>query len=375
VKVAISKQILGVLRFKTRGETLNSPHFWAIIVFTLFLVFIYQAWPWRVWKFSDGVWQWFFWLSPLYKLAIVEATNHIVGIIFFIPIIYSGLFFSWRGTMVTSLLSLGGVLPIIVGMWNTSVLVSNIALLLVPFLSISIIVFEIDWRRKERKIFNERERERIMYISRILEAQENERRSIAQELHDETIQTLLAMASRAEVLLSSDCANIHEMRANTKFTRKTTLETVENLRRISLSLRPSILDNLGLISALRWLVDNMSNETDIDVRFIISGTQRKISNQAEAAIFRVAQEALHNIKHHSKAGIAVITLEFTAECIKLTIEDNGQGFSPPPEIDKYATKGKLGLIGMQHRIKLLNGTFEIRSKPGKGTLLLINVKC
>ncbi|MDH5695631.1 MAG: sensor histidine kinase [Dehalococcoidia bacterium] len=366
--------MVGIFPVKTKGKIVNSPHFWAIIVITLVLIFIYQAWPWREWKFIYGVWQWFPWLSSLYRLALVEFMNRIVGILFFVPIIYAAVVFSWRGALTTSLLSLGGVLPIIVDMWSINALITNMVLLLLPLFIVSIAAFELEWRRKEKKIFAEREEERRIYISKVFEAQDNERQRIARDLHDETIQTLLAVANSAETLVASDKKDISEIERNAAWIRDTTLSTADNLRRITLELRPSVLDDLGLVPALRWLVDRMNTECDIHTRIVVNGVERKLSPQAEVIMFRVVQEALNNIKRHSKANGAVITLEFAAEYLKITIQDDGQGFRPPKKIDKLADKGKLGLIGMQQRINFLDGTFQIRSRLGEGTLLLIKVK-
>jgi two-component system sensor histidine kinase DegS len=370
------KRMIGILPVKTKGKIVNSPHFWAIIVITLFLIFIYHAWPWREWKFEHGVWQWFPWLSSLYSLAIAEYLNRVVGILFLVPIIYAAVVFLWKGALAVCLVSLGGgVLPIIVDMWSITSIIPNIAVLLIPFLAVSIATFEIEWRRKERKIFAEREAERQVYVSKVLESQENERLRIAQELHDGTIQTLLVIANRAQNLIPSGYGNMTGVKRNAEWIRDTTLEAVEGLRRTSLDLRPSILDDLGLIPALRWLVDNMNKESSINTRILVDGVQRKLSPQAEATIFRVVQEALNNIKRHSKAGEAIITLEFTAECLRITIEDNGQGFRPPRRLHTLTATGKLGLIGMQQRINLIGGTFKIRSRLGEGTLLLIEAKC
>jgi two-component system sensor histidine kinase DegS len=371
----MAKRTIGIPPIKTKGKIVNNPHFWAIIAITLFLIFIYQAWPWREWKFTHGIWQWFPWLSALYRLAIVEVTNHIVGILFFVPIIYAVVFFSWRVALPISLLSLGGVLPIIVGMWSIASMITNIVLLLLPLLAISIATLELEWRRKERKIFAEREDERRAYLSKILEAQEEERQRISRDLHDETIQTLLAIANSAETLVSSDHCDSSKVKENAVSIRDAILSTADSLRRTSLELRPSVLDDLGMVPALRWLVDRMNKECDIHTRILVNGIERKLSLQTEVIIFRVVQEALNNIKRHSKANEAVVTLGFNAEYLKITIQDDGQGFRLPPKIDKLAAKDKLGLIGIQQRINFLDGTFKIRSRRGEGTLLLIEVKC
>jgi signal transduction histidine kinase len=362
--------MLGISQLKNRGKIVTNPHFWAIIAITLVLIFIYQAWPWR----ESNVEPWFPWLSSLYSLAVVEFVNHIVGILFLIPIIYAAIFFSWRGALVTCLLSLGGILPIIADMWPSYYLITNITFLLLPLLIVSLATFELELRRKERKIFAEREEERKVYLSKVLESQENERLRIAQELHDGTIQTLLVIANRAETSIPAG-NDMREARRNTEWIRDATLETVEDLRRISLDLRPSILGDLGLVPALRWLVDRTNKESGINTQILANGKKRKLSPEAEVTIFRIIQEALNNIKRHSRATEAVVTLEFTTECLKISIEDNGRGFRPPKKFDRLASKGKLGLIGMHQRIEFLGGTFKIHSKPGEGTLLLIEARC
>ena len=371
MKVAANKQMLGILPLKTKSKIVKNPHFWVIIVITLALIFLYSAWPWRPWNLEP----WFTWLSPLHNLVLLELRWHIVGILFLVPIIYAAVVFSWQGALVTFLLSLVGVLPIVLDIWSTSSLINNIILLLLPFLVVLIVTFELEWRRKERKNFTEREAERNVYISKILESQESERLRIAHELHDDTIQTLLVIANRAQNLIPAGDGDMKEVRKKAEWVRDATLEAVEAVRRTSLDLRPSILDDLGLVPALRWLVDRMNKESGINTRILVNGVKRKLSPQAEITIFRVMQEALNNIKRHSNAKEAIVTLEFTAECLKITIEDDGQGFRQPKKLDRFAARDKLGLIGMQQRIDLLGGTFKIRSKLGEGTLLLIEAKC
>jgi two-component system sensor histidine kinase DegS len=352
-------------------KIINSPHFWVILTISLTLIFIYQAWPWR----ANNVEPWFPWLSSLYKLAVTEFVNHTVGILFLVPIVYAALVFSWRGTLAACLLSLGGILPIIVYMWDARYLILNLTLLLLPFLIVSLVTLELEWRRKERKIFAEREVERKVYISKILDSQENERLRLAQELHDDTIQTLLVIANRAQNLIPTGDSDISEVKMNAEWIRDATLQAIEDLRRVSLDLRPNILDDLGLVPALRWLVDNVSKESGINTRILINGAKRKLSPKVEVAIFRICQEALNNIKRHSKATGAVITLEFIPGYLKVAIEDDGQGFCPPRKLALLAAGGKLGLIGMQQRIDFLGGTFQIHSRLGKGTSLLLEVKC
>jgi two-component system sensor histidine kinase DegS len=370
----VMKNIANV-NVKAKKNILYNPHFWIVTVITLIMIFVYSEWPWRTYKFTEGIWQWFPWLSSLYGLAIVEAKNHIIGIPFLIPILYSSVFFSWRGAMVISLLSLAGVLPILVGMWaDYSTLLGNVALLLVPFFVVSIAAFEMEGRRKERKFFAEREEERKIYISKILEAQENERQRIAHDLHDDTIQTLLAVANSAETLVQSNYENADEVRQQAVWIRDMILDTTNDLRNTLFELRPSIIDNLGLVSALRWLTERMNSESNTQTVFTTNSTEQKLAPQIEVHMFRIAQEALNNIKRHSNATEAVIFLEFYDEYLKMTIQDNGKGFATPKKISSLAANDKLGLIGIHERSDFIGGKFRINSSPGKGTTLSVEVK-
>jgi signal transduction histidine kinase len=338
------------------------------------MIFIYTTWPWRSYKFTQGIWQWFPWLSSLYGLAVIEAKNHIIGVPFLIPIVYSSVFFLWRGAMVVSFLSRGGILSILVEMWSDySTLLGNVALLLVPFFVVSIAAFEMDGRCKERNYFTEREKERKIYISKVLEAQENERQRIAHDLHDDTIQTLLAVANGAETLVQSSGENIDEVRQKAVWIRDMILDTTNDLRNTLFELRPSIIDNLGLVSALRWLVERTNVENSVHTEFTLTGTEHKLPSQTEVHMFRMAQEALNNIKRHSNATEAIIFLEFCNERLKMTIQDNGKGFSPPKKISSLATSDKLGLIGINERSDFIGGIFRIISRPGKGTTVSIEV--
>jgi two-component system sensor histidine kinase DegS len=360
-----------VIPQKQKGNIIKNPHFWAILTISLVLVYIYRAWPWRPWNLGER----FLWLSPLYNVVLFELKNHIIGVLFLVPTIYAAIIFSWQCILVAYLLALAGLLPIAIGILSMSSLITNLVLLLLPFFIVSIVAFELEWRRKERQNYTDREAERLVYISKILESQENERRRIAQELHDETIQSLLVIANRAQKLITSDLNNIERAEKNAEWIRDATLQAVESMRRISFDLRPSILDDLGLVPALRWLVDHMNEESGISTRILAIGEQRKLSSQAEVAIFRITQEALNNIRRHSKATEATVNLEFAVECVKIAIEDNGRGFHPPKNLASLALRGKLGLIGIQQRIDFLGGRLQVRSRPNGGTLLLIETKC
>jgi two-component system sensor histidine kinase DegS len=165
-----------------------------------------------------------------------------------------------------------------------------------------------------------------------------------------------------------------ETKGNAQWIRDSTLQAVKDIRRISLDLRPCILDDLGLVPALRWLVDERGKESGINTRILISGEVCELSPQTEVGVFRIMQEAFNNIQRHSQATEAVVNLEFAEQCLKIIIEDNGRGFAYPKHFDSLASRDKLGLIGIKQRIDFLGGTFEIQSHPRGGTKLMIEAK-
>lgn len=344
-----------------KGKIIYNHHFWAIIVIIAVLTVLYYGWrDWFPW-FRD-------WL-------LFEYRYDVVGSLFFIPFLYAALVFWWRGALIAWSLSMTAILPQIVYILpDPTSLVRNIAFSFVPLTVVLLITLELNWREKEKKISAEREKERQIYMSQIFKAQEDERWRIAQELHDDTTQTLLGIANRAQAVVTSDYGETaSEGRAHIEWIRDAILQVSEDVRRLSLDLRPSILDNFGLVPALGWLLNRLNQEDSIVTKMLVNGVERKLSSEIEVTIFRIVQEALNNVRRHSKASTVVLTLEFDPKSLIIMVQDNGEGFSLRETTGNLATKGKLGLIGMQQRVKFLGGTFDIHSEPGKGTLLSIKV--
>ena len=359
------------LRRENLIKTLRNPHVWVIVVASFFLWYVYSAWPWGRWVPSEGAHASPFWVAWLRHLAFIEVTNHVVGILFFVPILYASVVLSWRGALFTALIALAAVSPLIIR-WPFFSTVTNLALLLLPLFVVSLIAFEIRTRRKERRVALAREAERRELQAKIIESQENERRHLAQELHDETIQTLLVIANHAHSL-STAAARQDSIRDTAERIREIALQTIEELRRISIALMPSVLDTLGLVPALRWLADNATKDSGIKTRLTVRGDYHGHDRQEELAIFRTVQEALTNIKKHAHAFNSYVTLDMTNGSIKLTIRDDGQGFRPPKRIESLGSSGRLGLYGIQQRVHALRGTLSLRSRAGRGTTLSIEL--
>jgi PAS domain S-box-containing protein len=210
------------------------------------------------------------------------------------------------------------------------------------------------------------------YISQIIKAQEEERKRIARDLHDDTVQSLATIALRIQAIATTDIKLPEEVRESLEDLRAKTSTVQEQVRRFSHDLRPDVLDYLGLIPALRALIGELENEK-IDGHVEVVGKERRLTGEAELALFRIAQEAINNIKKHSQATEATLKIKFTPKKVKFSITDNGKGFKLPEMESDFARKGKLGLIGIQERVRLLNGKVSITSQEGKGTILTVEV--
>ena len=211
------------------------------------------------------------------------------------------------------------------------------------------------------------------YLHRITEAQEEERRRIARDLHDETIQTLVVISRRLEVL-----ATLPEQLPEAATPHLDALQglisnTLESTRHFIQDLRPPILDDLGLLATLEGLLSNMREQDHIEIDLKVTGRVRRLALEEELVLFRIVQEALSNTWRHSAASQATIHLEFHPDRLRVSIEDNGRGFNAPGRIGDLVSSGKLGLIGMYERARTLGGTLMIRSEAGQGTEIVVDV--
>ena len=198
--------------------------------------------------------------------------------------------------------------------------------------------------------------------AQLVDAQEAERRSISRELHDEVGQSLGALlveVGRLAASVPSDNTHIMDHVDKIKSVAETTVQTVRN---IALLLRPSMLDDLGLIAALEWQGREVSRRSDMEVEVQSQGVSEKIPDEYRICIYRLVQQALNNAERHSSAKNARVTIEQTADKILVCVFDDGRGFDP------QRVRG-LGILGMEERVRRLGGMFTIDSKPGGGTTL------
>jgi signal transduction histidine kinase len=210
------------------------------------------------------------------------------------------------------------------------------------------------------------------YLQQVTRVQEEERKRIAQELHDETLQNLIAISRQLDKISSSEA--LWEMSLEVvRDLKKQIAKAMQEMRRFSHDLRPSVLDDLGLLPALELLADDLEKQ-GITTIFNVIGAARRLQPEAEVMLFRIAQEAMRNIWRHSHASDAELSIEFTDGKLKMSIRDNGTGFRLPNRPGDLASLGKLGLVGMYERSKYLGGILTLNSKPGGGTQVVVEVQ-
>ncbi len=211
------------------------------------------------------------------------------------------------------------------------------------------------------------------YVRQITQAQEAERERIARELHDDTAQALLVLRRHLGALMGSAQRLPESAVQRLEQTRQLTDEILEGVRRFSQDLRPPTLDDLGLLPTLEGLVADLKAQEGIDTRLEVLGSERRLSREAELVLFRIAQEALNNVRRHAQASKVVTTVEFADGRVRLTVSDNGRGVDLPGRMSDLAAAGKLGLMGMHERARLIGGVLMIQSEVGKGTTVIADL--
>jgi len=219
----------------------------------------------------------------------------------------------------------------------------------------------------ERLETNQSELQRLP--ARVLRAQEEERRRIARELHDETSQALTSVIVGLKALeRAGRPCEIQELVSDL---RATVAETLEAVHRMALELRPSALDELGLFPALRSYVKEYSAKHGIEVDLQTSGPQGRLPAEVEVAAYRVVQEALTNAAKYSGSPRVAVKLAVEDCTLTAVVRDEGRGFDPASVAP--SREGGLGLFGMRERVALLSGQFEVLSAPGAGTTIAARI--
>jgi len=213
-------------------------------------------------------------------------------------------------------------------------------------------------------------RERVRLLSQqVLTAQEEERKRIARELHDETAQSLTSLLIGLRMV--EKASSHRELSIRVSELRAQTGRTLEEVRKMAVDLRPSTLDDLGLAAALQWYTDNYARQTHITTNFRANGIDERLPDAVEVVVYRIVQEALTNVAKHANASQVDVSIVRESNHVRASVIDNGYGF----DVDQVLSSRErgLGLFGMQERVALVGGTLRIVSYPQQPTRISISI--
>jgi len=215
----------------------------------------------------------------------------------------------------------------------------------------------------------EREATRGDLLRKVITAQEDERKRIARELHDETSQSLAALAmgieAAGEAIRSGGQPRLDEVKS-------IATRTLEDVHRLIFDLRPSVLDDLGLLSAIEWYADRSLRKRGISVRCEFEELVARLSPELETALFRICQEAMSNVSRHAQASAVLVELAVKGRELRISVEDDGRGFDPGAPVTDEQRK-HWGLMGIHERAEILGGTATVESAVGKGTRVEVRI--
>ena len=209
------------------------------------------------------------------------------------------------------------------------------------------------------------------YLRQVLQAQEEERKRLARELHDDTSQRILLLTHGVDNLASKAERYLpQELRNELEKIYELSQQTYQSIKQYAQALRPGILDDLGLVAAIKWLAEEIHDFSGIEIQ-VKTDDVPPLPPEIQLVLFRIVQEALNNVHRHSEASQASIIVECQEAEVRVTISDNGKGFELPQQLSDFASQGKLGLTGMAERARLIGGELEVSSQIGKGTKIIV----
>jgi signal transduction histidine kinase/cytochrome b subunit of formate dehydrogenase len=210
-------------------------------------------------------------------------------------------------------------------------------------------------------------------LRKVISAQEEERRRIARELHDETGQALSALVVGMDAATLAGDADIANIRKRLVELRAVTVDALEDVHRLIYDLRPSLLDDVGLVAGLRWYAETRLQPSGIASQVMVMGEEKRLPAEVETALFRIGQEAISNVAWHAKATNVLVTLDFRDGNVTLSVEDDGAGFEVAGVSETPETRRGWGILGMRERAELLGGTLHVASRKGEGTTVKVTV--
>ncbi|MCX6012923.1 MAG: ATP-binding protein [Chloroflexi bacterium] len=318
-------------------------------------------------------------LPEIFPFSLLGFQRFTIGRLFYlITIIHASLAISPKAGYVTSITALIVMIPRAFFYTTTPIDSISESILVVIIGIVFSFYISIQKRLKEQKDKAMADLEKMeenlrFYLRQAVMAQEEERKRLSRELHDDTVQFLGGISRSLDnfirkntYLLPEDIDALKKMyeRLNTG---------LRDVQRFSQDLRPSILDYLGLITALRSLANKANERHQIEIDFHVTGVEKRFRPEIEILIFRVVQEALSNVEKHAQATKVRIMVDFSETKTKFSIIDNGKGFQMPGKLDDLPRTGKLGLAGIQERVILLGGILQVNSYPGKGTTVYFEI--
>jgi two-component system, NarL family, sensor histidine kinase DegS len=362
MRIATARRFILPL-FRRRDKTVLNPHFWILFFMILALSYMYYA-NLSMLDHYYARWGW------VWNLVVFEFNYGLNGSLFCIPLFYAGIIFGWQGAVLAWIATMALMLPRINYLtYNSTSFITNIFCLLIPLLIILIVAIQRNWRESINNSTLDREKERQAYIAQILKAQEDERKRISREIHDDTTQRLWIVSNQIQSLITHDSETLSpQTAAELGKVKEQIVQISHDAKRLSVALRPGILDNLGLIPALRYLVDQLNKEGKTTVNILIEGVPKSLPNEVNTHLYRITQEALNNVRRHSQATQASVSLFFETKTIRLEVWDNGKGLLLD-DINKLSIENKFGITGIQERARLLGGELKIGNPAGGGTTL------
>jgi signal transduction histidine kinase len=211
------------------------------------------------------------------------------------------------------------------------------------------------------------------YLSALTLSQEEERKRIARDLHDDTVQALIAIGQRLELTRALLSSNPEAAQPQLTEARAMVRTAVESVRQFSRDLRPPALEDLGLTTALRQLADDLTRDTGLAVEMALTGEASDLPPGLEIAVYRIIQEALANVRKHAQARSVRVVADFGPERLTVRVTDDGMGFVPPSHPADLSARDHFGLMGVAERVELWHGTWSITAAPGQGTSLEVGI--
>jgi PAS domain S-box-containing protein len=227
---------------------------------------------------------------------------------------------------------------------------------------------------RSQKSLKEANNQLKQYAAKITNVQEEERKRIAYELHDDTAQYLSILKMQIEAMAESGEVRSPKIKERLRFLEKDAERAFNDVRRYSHELRPVVLEHYGLVTALEQLAEDYNKLGPLSVNVNVEDAEPDLSEEIKLGFFRIAQEALNNSRKHAKARLVNIDLKFSLKQIKMTVSDNGEGFNIRNTLKRSGGKGNLGLISMRERANLIDADLKIESEPGKGTKVTLKTK-